>query len=234
MDNKLYNSKNYPINRSTKLRKDGVTPKLTRSGTQKGDIHKVYPLKTEQEIHDVITYYENKIETAKTPTQKKIAGRNTVLITVGFNVGISIASLLSLTWKQIIDSNGNYIEDNKGAINGHNTDKINVLKLNAVCKQAINKYIERFSINVKPDDYIFFSTKEVGGHINVQSCSNVLKEAAKACGINRDIGAMSLQKTYAFMKIIEAQNDIAKLADLQKEFGQINFAIVLSYFESDE
>jgi integrase len=196
--------------------KDGVTPKQTVSGTQMGDIHKVYPFKTEQEIHDIITYYENKIETANTPTRKKIAGRNIVLITVGLNIGIRGVDLLSLKYNQIMDNKGNFIEEVDDVdFREQKTGKIKGLVLNESCKQAITEYINRFNIQVHPDSYIFFSTKNSGEPINVQSCSNVLKEAAKACGINRRIGSHTLRKTFSYFQIKAHRNDAMFINELQ-------------------
>jgi len=201
--------------KDAKRRLDGEL-KLTRCGTQKGDIHKVYPFKTEQEIHDIIAYYENKIETAKTPTHKKIAGRNVVMITVGLNVGVRGVDLLSLKYKQIIDANGSFLEDDDEVeIREQKTGKVKGLVLNEACKQAIIEYIQKFDIKVKPNDYIFFSTKKIGEPLNVQSCSNVLKEAAEACGINRRIGSHTLRKTFSYFQIKAHRNDAMFINELQ-------------------
>ena len=221
--------KKFAQKKEPKRRLDGEL-KLTRTGTQKGDIHKVYPFKTEQEIHDIISYYEDKIETAKTPTYKKIAGRNVVMITVGLNVGVRGVDLLSLKFKQILDANGNFLEDDDEVeIREQKTGKVKGLVLNEACKQAITEYVQKFEIKVKPNDYIFFSTKKIGEPLNVQSCSNVLKEAAEACGINRRIGSHTLRKTFSYFQIKAHRNDAMFINELQSLLNHSSPEQTLTY-----
>lgn len=213
--------------KEVKLKKDG-TPKLTQCNTKDGDIHKVYPFKTEEEIASIIGYYENKMELANTNEKKKIAGRNIMLITIGLNMGIRASDLIQLKWENVFYEDGSFIEeDDEQTIREKKTGKIKNIIFNDTSKDAIMNYINTFDVSTNPDNYLFRSRE--GGHINVQSVSNVLKEAAKEVGIKRRIGSHTLRKTFALFQIKAHNNDSMFINELQALLNHSSPDITLAY-----
>lgn len=220
---------NFPSKRETsrKFKKDG-TPKETYSSSHKGSIKRVYPFKTEKEIMDVINYYEIKLQEAKTENQRLIAGRNIVLIIVGINLGIRASDLLKLKWEQVFREDGTFIEeDDEEEIREQKTGKIKGLIYNQACRDAIMEYIERFNIEINPKSYVFKSREK--GAISVQTCSNILQEAAKACGIRRRIGSHSLRKTFSYFQIKAHNNDATFINELQSLLNHSSQEATLAY-----
>lgn len=187
------------------------------SGKQKGD--KAFPLKTLEEISAVIEYYEKKAEDKNTRSgYSQLADRNKLLLILGFNVGIRASDLVKIRWYNVYDSEGNFLEPDEEEVENRRssnitekkTHKIKNLIFNSVVREAFEAYVKKYNIDKQSDYYVFLSrnaSKDGEYCLTVEQCSNIIKEAAKACGIKRRVASHTLRKTFAYHQLYAHQDD---------------------------
>lgn len=210
--------------RIPKFKKNGEL-KQTKSNAKEGVSSKVYPLKTEKEVSDVIKYWIKKGESEVRPSRKKIADRNAMLLTVGFNVGVRASDLITLDWADIFNKDGSFKDDS--IIQEEKTGKYKDLILNNACKKSIMEYVKKYEINVTEGGYVF--SKTTGGAMVVYNCSKILQEAAEAVGIQRNVASHTLRKTFAVFQIKAHNNNSMFINELQKLLNHSTPDITLNY-----
>lgn len=212
------NIKHNSTNRKVKVNRKGNIYTITKKkqcGKRKGD--KAYPLKTLAEISAVIEYYENKAEDEKT-RYKQLADRNKLLLTLGFNVGIRAGDLVKVRWSNVYDTNGNFLEPDEedveerrsSGITEEKGGKVKHLIFNNLVREAFEEYVEKYNIDKQSTDYVFLSrqaSKDGEYCLTVDQCSNIIKEAVKACGIKRRVASHTLRKTFAYHQMYAHQDD---------------------------
>ena len=192
------------------------------TGKKKGD--KANPLKTLEEITNVIEYYENKANDINT-RYKQLPDRNKLLCITGFNVGIRASDLIKIRWTNVYDSNRNFLEPDEEDVDDRRTtqiveqktQKIKNLIFSDIVKEAFTEYVNKYNIDIHSDDYVFFSRQKSDdgeNHISVEQTSNIIKEAAKACGIKRRVASHTFRKTYALWQMRGHQDDAMFTAEL--------------------
>jgi len=212
---------NFP---NIKLKKNGM-PKKIKNNSIKGNPHEVYPIKEEQDRENMKHYFKNKTDTATNEEDKFIFGRDELAFKLGLNIGLRASDMLKFTWDDIFYADGSFCDGSR--IQEQKTKKYKNLYLNKNAQEAINYYISEFNIKVNPTDYIFTSRK--GGHIETDTLSTKIKEAAKACGIQYNVGSHSLRKTWAYTQIKAHPDDIHFLAHLMKLLNHSSMSATLHY-----
>lgn len=230
--------------RKVKVEKNGnvysISDKKT-SGKQKGD--KAFPFKTLEEVRTVIEYYENKANDENTKAgYRQLADRNKLLLILGFNVGIRASDLRKVKWCNIYDSNGNFLEpDNEetdtrrtSTIVEQKTQKIKNLIFNDMVRNAFEEYVEKYDIDKTSDDYVFFNRQKTGDpYITREQVANIVKEAAKSCGIKRRVASHSLRKTYCHFQMMAHQDDAMFISEMMDLLNHDSEASTLKYVGLD-
>jgi integrase len=211
--------------KGVKLKKDG-TAKMTPCNSVKGDPHEVYPLKSKEDIESIKQYFKNKIDNADTPDHKRIAHRYLVAFVLGINLGLRASDLLSLTWGEILNSDGTF----KDGIRKQEkkTSKYKTFYLNSSAQQIITEYIETWQPHIDKDAHIFKS-RQGRGTLDVKTLCKVLKEAAEACGIQQNTGSHTLRKTFSYWFLMTHKGDVMALTHLQHLLNHSSQTATLRY-----
>lgn len=241
-----HNNQNYKKSsrKNFKVEKSGNIYSISKSkpsGKQKGD--KANPLKTLEEITAVIEYYENKANDKNT-RYKQLPDRNKLLCITGFNVGVRASDLIKIRWTNVYDSNGNFLEPDEEDVDDRRTtqiveqktQKIKNLIFSDIVKEAFTEYVNKYNIDTQSDDYVFFSrqkTDDGENHISVEQTSNIIKEAAKACGIKRRVASHTFRKTYALWQMRGHQDDAMFTAELMDLLNHDSEETTLHYVGLD-
>jgi len=241
-----YNNQNYKKSsrKNFNVEKHGNVYTISNnktSGKKKGD--KAFPLKTLEEISAVIEYYENKANDKNT-RYKQLADRNKLLLILGFNVGIRASDLVKIKWGNVYNSKGEFLLPDEVEIETGRTSIIQEKKtgdtknliFNDVVKEAFTEYVSKYDIDILSDDYIFKSRqKDTKGNetLTVEQCSNIVKEAVKACGINRKTASHTLRKTFCWFQMEAHQDDARFTSELMDILNHDNEETTLKYVGLD-
>lgn len=127
--------------------------------------------------------------------------RNQFLFVFGINTGLRISDILTL---QVQDVKGkSYI-----TIKEKKTKKPKRFKINADLQEHINTYTRRMNA----EDYLFKSTRSNEPIKRVQAYK-ILNEAARAVGIEGEIGTHTLRKTFGY-HFYRSKKDVALLQEI--------------------
>lgn len=143
----------------------------------------VWPIRDKEKIEEMKAYLKSKNL------------RDWALFTLGINSALRISDLLEITVSEVVDDNGKVRERLK--VTENKTDKKKTFPFTNKVKEALTEYI---SI-ANPKDVLFPSQKSKGikgtGAVGRGQINKILSDAAKAIGINENIGSHSMRKTWA-------------------------------------
>jgi len=146
--------------------------------------------------------------------------RDYCLFVLGINVGLRISDLLELRISDVVDGR---IKD-LITIKEKKTGKTKTFQINKNANTAIREYLDSLGQYDK-DWYLFKSRKGDNKPISRVQAWQVLNDAAKAAGINDDIGTHTLRKTFGYW----AYKQGIDITLLQKIFNHSASSITLSY-----
>lgn len=227
--------------KNTKEKATNVEHKEKLGNKQKGD--KASPLKTLEEISATIKYYKDKANDARNGYEQ-LADRNALLLTVGYNVGIRASDLTKIKWSNVYDVKGNFLEPDDDDVDTRRsaqiveqkTQKIKNLIFSDVVRNTIEEYVTKYEIDKTSDDYVFFSRQasdDGENHLGVQQCAKIVKEACKACGINRRVASHTLRKTFALWQMRAHQDDAMFTSELMDLLNHDSEETTLHYVGLD-
>jgi integrase len=217
------NNEGLIVNFPGKTKKDG-TLKQTRSNSKNGIAHEVYPIKDAKQIQQMKDYFRNRITNADTQDHKRIAYRDLMMFTVGINIGLRASDLLNLTWGDVFDDNNQFNEGIRKK--EKKTDKYKTFFLNSSSKNIISEYVEQCNPYIEKHIHIF---KGRQGTLSVKMAGDILKEAAKVCGIKENVCSHTLRKTFAYWFLKTHQNDVFAINYLQDLLNHSSQAATLRY-----
>lgn len=227
-----------PIKENVKYTKTGQIKK-TVSHKYKGRPSKVYPLMSIEEIDSIKGYYRSIIENAKTERQRKWGYLHLTIFIVGISTGLRISDLIKLKLQQVFCQDGSFQCGIR--VKMKKTNEYITFFLNRSAKKAILEYVEELKIDVMSDKYLFPSRQQGRGAgesipIGDRAVGTALKQAAKSCGINRNINTHTLRKTFSRFQIIAHKDDVNFLISLQKLLGHNSIESTMAYagFEDDK
>lgn len=214
-----------------KYRKDGK-PKQTRSNSKarKGMSQKVFPIKDKEMIKDITQWLRDKRDDANTWYNKQVWGRYLLMWVIGINIGLRFSDLRELRWSQIFYKNGTI---QKGVpIIEDKSDKQKTFFFNQYAVGAINEYVEMFKPDITSDNYVFISREKKNGKpkpISTTRVIDVLEEACKACGFQKNVGTHTMRKSFGYAWFTQHSNNADALARLQRLFNHSSSKVTLGY-----
>ncbi|QHI73791.1 tyrosine-type recombinase/integrase [Aminipila terrae] len=140
-------------------------------------MNSVDPIRSTKDISNFVDYLRGKNE------------RDYILALTGFYSGYRISDILNLKVKDFHNRDYFYFREKK-------TKKQTKLLINPILKKAANEYIEQNDL--EDNDYIFKSQKGYNQPISRQRAYKVLKDAARAVGLQGNFGTHSLRKTMGY------------------------------------
>jgi len=96
--------------------------------------------------------------------------------------------------------------------------------------------VDKYNIDKSSSDYVFFSRQKSDNgenHISVEQASNIIKEAAKVCGIKRRVASHTFRKTYALWQMRGHQDDAMFTAELMDLLNHDSEEATLHYVGLD-
>lgn len=198
-----------PKRRTTDLHKSNGVPKASAAD----------PIRDPDDIRAMQNYYLDHKQT-----------RNHAMFTLGIMFGIRAGDLCELKIHHVLDSNGNIRSHCR--LYEQKTRKTNILAITPIMRNLLREYLDSLG-DYALHDYLFRSRqKDSSGnyrHITIQQLNNVIKEAAKAVGIQDHISSHSLRKTFAYQLLKQhPNNDEVKFA-LQQMLNHNDFKTTLAY-----
>lgn len=211
-----------------KYTKDGRV-KLTHSNKVAGKSSLVKPIKDRGKLKEYIDYFKKQVSETS-GNGKMYAQRNYTMVLFGLCSGLRISDIVSRKWEDVMYPDGEYRETIR--VQEQKTKKYRDFFLGDLLKMSLDDY--RKSITKKYDlsDYIFFTRQS--DHMTIQGAYNIIKQAAKACGIKENIGTHSLRKTFGYTSMKTHEDDAMFLATLMRLYGHSSEAVTLRYCGIDE
>lgn len=125
--------------------------------------------------------------------------RNYLLIIVGLNTALRVSDIIQLKWQDVYDFHANSCREHIALVE-HKTGKASVILLNNSVKPVIEEYRNSLlaSDYVRAEDYLFGSYGRGHTHISRVQAFRIIRQAAKACGIEGVISCHSLRKTFGY------------------------------------
>lgn len=164
------------------------------------------PIRSEEDLHKMQQYFLDKKQY-----------RNYLLLTLGVSFALRAGDLLSLDITDVYNDDGTVRDEL--CLYEDKTNKRNRIKINATCKAALEKYFEMLPEPIYRRDPLFRSRETDGlgqpRAITIKQLDNILKKAAKECGITYHISTHSLRKTFAYLLITKYKGDQEVLYALQ-------------------
>lgn len=136
---------------------------------------------------------EQKIQTMKSYLKGKNV-RDHALFVVGINIALRITDLLALKWGDVLDKKGKFKEIR---LFEGKTKKERRIQLNRPSQRALAELLGSLD-SYSMDDYLFQSREGAQKPLSRQQALNILKDAAKAVGIQDNVGTHSLRKTWGY------------------------------------
>lgn len=163
------------------------------NNAKKGGRQTVYPIKTDEELRSMAAW----LRANQHP-------KYFLAFVLGINIGLRANELLSLKVRDVvrpdrsIKMSENIQDMNDGiSIWQSKNQKNRQLFLNNDCVKALRYYFDLVYDGYPPMDEDLFPSRE-GGHLEVGTLRDVLKKAAKECGIRQNIGTHTLRKTFGY------------------------------------
>lgn len=135
---------------------------------------------------------KNKIKLMKVVLKSK-STRNWLLFVLGINTGLRISDLLRLKISDVVNEkikDAVYIREQK-------TNKENLFEINNIAQKAIKEYLSSLG-NYNKNWYLFKSKKGDNKAISRIQAYDLINAAARACGIEGNIGTHTLRKTFGY------------------------------------
>jgi integrase len=154
--------------------------------------------------------------------------RDLLLFVVGINTALRISDLLQLRIGDFADTDGDYQE--RFSIREAKRDKRNEVVINASIREALDKYLERYSgIKRNPAHYVFFSTKQ-GDHNYSKPLTRfqawrLITEMCSAVGLSGNYGTHTLRKTWGY----QARQSGVPLELIMAKLNHANIAMTKRY-----
>ena len=137
---------------------------------------------------------KNKIEAMKKVLKGK-SYRDYCFFLLGINSGLRISDLLNLKVSDVLDKKGK-VKD-RVTIREKKTGKLKNFPFGCNVKKALADYIKQNKLYTTPDMPLFPSRKG-NKPITRQHAHRILNEAARAVGIDDNIGTHTLRKTFGY------------------------------------
>ena len=190
-----------------KLKKDG-TPKNIKCNKKKGRKSEVYPFEI-QDVKKMITYFkENEMWVQY------------LIFIFGINLARRVGDTLALTWEHIYNPDTGKMRTDLLEIVEDKTDKLANPHINSACRKAIELFLAKTGINPAENNYKNYVFMQVSGNfkgnvITADGYRKTLKKAARAVGIEYNIGTHSTRKTFGMISRMLHPGDYDSMELLQ-------------------
>lgn len=182
-----------------KPQKEGLV-KDVKSNKKKGVKSEVYPFQIE-DAQKIVQYFKD-----------NEMWLHFLVFTFSCNMARRITDTLSLQWKHLFNPETGNIRNDLLEISEQKTGKLANPRINSACRSAIKTYVEKTGCDPSADDYqrpvfLQLSGTHKGSVITDAGYRKALKKAAKAVGIEYNVGTHSTRKMFGMLNRMLHPND---------------------------
>jgi len=148
------------------------------------------PIRNIDDLENIKNYY----------LQKEPNQRNYLFIILSLNTALRVSDILDLCWDNVYDFSQKQFREHL-SVTEHKTEKKSVIYINQNVSDALEgymKYLNHLNSEIKPQDYLFASTKNKNQPISRVQAFRIVKKAAEECHIEGVISCHSLRKTFGY------------------------------------
>jgi len=170
----------------------------------------------------------DEINKAENNNQEQIRFRNLVMFVLGVNLPLKTNDFLELKYRDLFNDN-DCIKPIEYSLGRFHKDEIINVPLRACAKQVLLAYTKKYGMSYTENaqDALFQSRKHQT--VSLKSWWYILNDAVKNVGIEKNIGAESLRKTYGlnvYSRSLDKLNALVFLGDL---WGQARESQIIKY-----
>ena len=175
----------------------------------------------------------DKIHLAENKNQEQIRFRNLLMFVLGVNIPHKTNDFLCLKYRDLFDENDNP-RDIEYELNRNQKNKTIQIPLRRIVRDIMVLYVNKYGLcfSHNADDYLFQSRKHQV--VSVHTWWDILRSAANAVGINKNVGAETVRKTYGLNIYNLAPNQLNALLFLGEIWGQAREYRLISYLNLTE
>lgn len=218
--------KGYSKEKKVRYNKDGTVDRR-QTNKEKGVDSYVDGL-TSDEVNLIVDHLISEINNAENKNQEQIRFRNLLMFVLGVNLPIKSNEFLCLKYSDLFDDNDRP-KPFALQLGRFHKDEILYIPLRDVVQEVLLAYTEYCGLSYadNADDDLFQSRKhQVVSQI---SWGRILKEAAAATAIAKNIGGESVRKTYGLNIFQRSPNKLNALLFLGELWGQARESKLIKY-----
>ncbi len=230
LDFHFYKSINYTqgYTKKQKIRynNDGTIDKR-KSHVQKGKSTYVEGL-TKGEVDLIVEHIINEINNAENNNQEQIRFRNLVMFILGINLPEKFNVFRTIRYKDLLDEN-NVPKAYALKLDSVYQSEIMYFPLREFAKKLLLAYVDYCDLSyAKNAEDLLFETRE-HQPLSAAIVGRILKGYAEAVGINKNIGAESIRKTYGLNIYDKTRDKLNALLFLGRIWGRARESHVIQY-----
>jgi len=174
------------------------------------------PIRNKEDLAHIKEYYR----------EIRPNSRDYLLIILGLNTALRVSDIIQLKWRDVYDFAADTCREHIALVE-RKTGKTSVIFLNRSVREAIEEYGQsRGGCGAAMgEDYLFGSYGRGDTHISRVQAFRIVKQAARACGIEGVISCHSLRKTFGYC----AWKQGVQPAMLMNIFNHSSFQITQRY-----
>ena len=218
--------KGYTTQKEVKYNKDGTVDRR-KTYKKKGVSDFVEGLQQE-EVNLIVDYLISEINNAENKNQEQLCFRNFVIFILGINLPHKSNSFLSLRYCDLFDEE-NHPKAVSLVLNRAYKDEIIEIPQKENMKNVLTAYAKYCGLSYhKNSADVMFQTRE-HQTVSPQIWGRILKNAANAVGIKKNIGSETIRKTYGRNVFNLAEDKLNALVFLEKLWGAQQYGNIIAY-----
>lgn len=218
--------KGYATEKEVRYNKDGTIDKR-KTNKEKGVDSYVEGL-TAEEVNLIIDQLIVKINSAENNNQEQLSFRNLVMFVLGINLPLKANEFLCLKYRDIFDE-GDQPKAVELKLGRSHKDEVILIPLRQVSKEVLLAYIHKYGLTYaqNADDDLFQSRKHQV--LSIPAWWRIINDAVVSAGIEKNIGAESIRKTYGLSIFERSADKFKALLFLGELWGQVREAKIIRY-----
>lgn len=216
----------YATQKEVKYNKDGSINR--RKSNKKKGLSSFVDGFSPEEVNRITDYFVTEINTSTNSHQQEIHFRNLIIFLLGVNLPHKSNDFLGFRYCDLFDENDHPSTVALRLNRGYKDETIQIpLKDNV--KETISAYVHYCGLNYNENatDELFQTRKHQ--IMSPKTWGKILNGASESTGINKNIGAESLRKTYGRNIFSLAEDKLNALVFLEKMWGNQQYGNIIAY-----